>query len=120
MLSYRIIFLTLDGVKLGGTRLSLDVICGQDNSRCQTNNDGTLKEDSNGNYFFKQTPQYTSYDSLKADKKEFKSQIGATGGFQAEQGTLLGSKYEVGSIRDNLIESFAGTHDLLGGQIWGY
>lgn len=51
---------------------------------------------------------------------------GPTGGFQPEQGgwyttggTLI-HPYKPGSISDKIIESFAGTHDFLGGQIWGW
>ena len=44
-----------------------------------------------------------------------------TGGAQMHEGYLaLTGNYKPGSFRDKLIESFAGTHDLLGGQIWGY
>lgn len=28
--------------------------------------------------------------------------------------------YKPGDISDHLVESFAGTHDMLGGQIWGW
>lgn len=108
-----------DGVKLGGTRLSTDVICGEDNARCKNVN-GKLVTDTDGNYTFIGDRDYRTYQDLKDDKKEFKPQIGATGGFQAEQGTLVGSPYEPGSFRDMLIESFAGTHDYLGGQLPGY
>ena len=50
---------------------------------------------------------------------------GSTGGFQAiEGGWYLPSNitipYKVGSFSDRLVESFAGTHDLIGGQIWGF
>ena len=63
---------------------------------------------------------YRTYQSLKDDKKTFKPQIGATGGAQAEQGTLFGFEYNPGGLIDMNIESFAGTHDLLGGQLPGY
>ncbi|WP_155275351.1 hypothetical protein [Gallibacterium anatis] len=43
---------------------------------------------------------------------------GLTGGFQAIDGKMLG-KYQVGSWQDIIVESFAGTHDMLGGKIWG-
>lgn len=42
---------------------------------------------------------------------------GSTGGFQAIQGEMFG-KYQIDSWQDLLVESFAGTHDLLGGQSW--
>lgn len=65
-----------DGVKLGGTRLSTDVICGEDNRRCE-NDKGKLITDINGNYIFKGDDKYGTYQDLKNDKKAFKPQIGA-------------------------------------------
>ena len=44
---------------------------------------------------------------------------GLTGGFQPVQGSMFGN-YGIGSLRDMVVESFAGTHDYLGGQIWGH
>lgn len=44
---------------------------------------------------------------------------GATGGVQGIKGTLFGFPYEAGSWQDKLIESFAGTHDMLGGKLSG-
>lgn len=43
---------------------------------------------------------------------------GATGGFQPIQGQMLG-QYQPGSWKDLLVEAFAGTHDIQGGQMWG-
>ena len=104
----------------GGTRLSTDVICGEGNTRCEIDANDQLVTDANGNYIFKGDKDYRTYQSLKDDKKEFKPQIGATGGAQAEQGTLFGSEYKPGGLIDMNIEGFAGTHDLLGGQLPGY
>lgn len=109
-----------DGVKLGGTRLSTDVICGEDNARCEEDANNQLITDVNGNYIFKGDDKYGTYQELKDDKIEFKPQIGATGGAQAEQGTLFGFEYKPGGLIDMIIESFAGTHDYLGGQKPGY
>ena len=44
---------------------------------------------------------------------------GLTGGIQGAKGTLFGIPYTEGSWQDNLIEAFAGTHDLIGGKITG-
>jgi filamentous hemagglutinin len=44
---------------------------------------------------------------------------GTTGGIQGMKGTLFGRPYEAGSWQDKLIESFAGTHDYIGGQLSG-
>ena len=60
------------------------------------------------------------FPSTRSDKYEFKPQVGATGGAQAEQGTLIGLLYEPGGFRDMMIESFAGAHDFIGGQLPGF
>jgi len=44
---------------------------------------------------------------------------GLTGGVQGYKGTLFGTPYEKGSWQDKLIESFAGTHDVIGGKLSG-
>lgn len=44
---------------------------------------------------------------------------GATGGVQGEKGTLFGVPYAAGSWQDKLIESFAGSHDMIGGKLSG-
>jgi len=44
---------------------------------------------------------------------------GSTGGVQGYKGTLFGTPYEAGSWQDKLIESFAGTHDMIGGKLTG-
>ena len=44
---------------------------------------------------------------------------GLTGDFQAVDGQIFG-KYWVCGWQDFIVESFAGTHDMLGGQIWGW
>ena len=60
------------------------------------------------------------FPSTRSGKYELKPQIGATGSAQAEHGTLIGSLYEPGGFRDMMIESFAGTHDFIGGQLPGF
>ncbi len=44
---------------------------------------------------------------------------GATGGVQSVAGTLFGVPYAAGSWQDQLIESFAGSHDFIGGKLTG-
>ena len=53
------------------------------------------------------------------DTPEGKKMSGLTGGVQGAKGQLFGIPYEAGSWIDQLIEAFAGTHDLLGGQLTG-
>ena len=44
---------------------------------------------------------------------------GPTGGVQGYKGTLFGTPYEAGSWQDKLVESFAGSHDMIGGKLSG-
>lgn len=44
---------------------------------------------------------------------------GITGGVQGAKGSLFGFSYEAGSWQDKLIESFSGTHDMIGGKLSG-
>ncbi|TCP92083.1 hemagglutinin-like protein [Cricetibacter osteomyelitidis] len=106
-----------DGVKLGGVRIDLDIICGKGHSRCSKNMDGSVTYigDNNGNLS-------TLQDTINMNKNpDAKKLYGLTGGFQSIQGgwyTPLGVlPYKVDSFSDQLIESFAGTHDYLGGQL---
>jgi filamentous hemagglutinin len=50
---------------------------------------------------------------------EGQKMAGATGGVQGVKGTLFGSEYAAGSWQDKLIESFAGSHDFIGGKASG-
>uniref|UniRef100_UPI00056D8568 hemagglutinin repeat-containing protein n=1 Tax=Stenoxybacter acetivorans TaxID=422441 RepID=UPI00056D8568 len=118
---------SFDGVKLGGVRVGLDKICGEDNSRCRTaENDSTiLLKDNNGNYIFKPTKEYPTYQDVLKDKTISGGLYGLTGGFQPIEGGwyLPGGitiSYKPGSFSDKLIESFSGTHDYLGGQVPGF
>ena len=60
----------------------------------------------------------------KSEKAPSKDLFGPTGGFQPiEGGWYLGDKvipYKSGSLSDMVVESFAGTHDYIGGEIWGW
>ena len=44
---------------------------------------------------------------------------GLTGGVQGAKGTLFGVPYQAGSWQDQLVEAFAGTHDMVGGKLSG-
>ena len=44
---------------------------------------------------------------------------GLTGGIQGAKGTLFGVPYQAGSWQDQLVEAFAGTHDMVGGKLSG-
>jgi filamentous hemagglutinin len=122
-----------DGSKVGGTRVDLDMLCGPMNERC------ARQQDSNGNDILDQNglPQlalneqrFVVFNAKKSDgsimglnefikTSEGQKMIGPTGGIQGVQGTLFGKPYESGSWQDKLIESFAGSHDYIGGSLSG-
>ncbi len=108
-----------DGVKLGGIRVDLDVVCGKTNERCVTNPDGSLQLNKNGLIQF--NPEAANNMSLEEFLKssEAEDMVGPTGGIQGMKGTLFGIPYAPGSWQDKLIEAFSGTHDMIGGKISG-
>ncbi|WP_233176983.1 hemagglutinin repeat-containing protein [Ralstonia sp. ASV6] len=119
-----------DGKKVGGTRWDLDQLCGTDNARCKvlrdtsdqpildTNGKTQLALNEKGQVQFDPIAAKMTLDSfLQTD--EGKKLAGATGGIQGVKGTLFGVPYDAGSWQDKLIESFAGTHDLIGGKLSG-
>jgi filamentous hemagglutinin len=103
-----------DGVKVGGTRVDLDLLCGPANERCRTNNDGSLMIDENGYIVFKEGNIEEFFRTNDGEKM-----IGPTGGIQVSKGKLFGMDYEAGSWQDRLIEAFSGTHDMVGGKLSG-
>ncbi|WP_165011080.1 hemagglutinin repeat-containing protein [Neisseria yangbaofengii] len=108
-----------DGVKLGGVRIDLDAICGgiNEKSRCKPNPDGSYKYI--GGTSIDGNPIPTLKDAIDKNlNSAAKGMHGLTGGFQPIQGEMFG-QYVVGSWKDWVVESFAGTHDVLGGQMWG-
>jgi filamentous hemagglutinin len=123
----------LDGKKVGGTRVDLDLLCGAMNQRCaiQKNPDNTLILDQNGIpklaltekgqiVFNAQNTDDSSislYDFIKTP--EGHKMVGATGGIQGLIGSLFGKPYKADSWQDKLIESFSGTHDFIGGSLSG-
>lgn len=111
-----------DGVKLGGTRVDLDKLCGPSNERCKTTSDGSL-ELKNGQVQFDDAKAGMSLTDFLASTAGQKM-AGTTGGIQGAEGSLFkgtffGSTYTAGSWQDKLIESFAGTHDFIGGKLSG-
>jgi len=102
-----------DGFKLGGARIDLDLLCGADNNRCATKDDGSLQLNAKDQVVFKED----LVEFLKTDKG--RELAGVTGGVQGWQGTLFGMPYKLGSWQDKLIEAFSGTHDMVGGELSG-
>ena len=116
-----------DGVKLGGVRLDLDVICGIDNNRCSQskNSDGSygvLIDEYNrvhftGGYDEKTKTYYRSFSDVINDSNISSSMHGPTGGIQGYLGEFFGTFYSKNSWKDLLIEAYAGSHDFIGGQL---
>ncbi|WP_065236907.1 hemagglutinin repeat-containing protein [Gallibacterium genomosp. 3] len=105
-----------DGVKLGGVRIDINAICST--NRCIIGSDGSITYKGDENF-----PRLE--DAIDPSKNELaKDLYGETGGFQSISGEwnlhFTRIPYGIGSISDHLVESYAGTHDLLGGQIWGW
>ena len=106
-----------DGVKLGGVRIGVDAICNSNMGTCTYNDDNSIT--------FKGNKDYTLDDAIDPQQnKKAGGLYGETGGFQPVQGEwnlhFTRIPYSIGSISDMAVESFAGTHDPLGGQIWGW
>lgn len=112
-----------DGVKLGGVRLDLDVICGANNERCSDrlnkDNNGrfVLKQDEFGRISFVGDKQYNSFNAVLNDERNVGVVCGATGCIQGQKGKLFSNSYEPGSWKDLIIEAYAGSHDFIGGQL---
>ena len=112
-----------DGIKLGGVRMNYGVICSSNYERCKTDNNGKLLRNDKGNIVYignQENNKYLKVSSLLADKNESGKLFGATGGFQAIKGTMFGLEYKPGSFLDKLTETYAGQHDLVGGQLFFY
>ena len=112
-----------DGIKLGGVRMNYGVICGSNYERCKTDDNGKLLRNDKGNIVYigdKENNKYLKVSSLLDDKNESGKLFGATGGFQAIKGTMFGLEYKPGSFLDKLTETYAGQHDLVGGQLFFY
>jgi filamentous hemagglutinin len=115
-----------DGVKLGGTRVDLDLLCGVSNQRC------TFEKKADGSIDTDKPVTFKGPDVKKPDgttgpqtldeflaTPEGQKMAGPTGGVQGYKGTLFDTPYAAGSWQDKLIESFAGTHDMIGGKLSG-
>ena len=102
-----------DGIKVGGTRVDLDVLCGADNARC------TFSKNPDGSLNTTKPIEFKGVLDEFVKTPEGQKLPGATGGVQGEKGTLFGVPYAAGSWQDKLIESFAGSHDFIGGKVSG-
>jgi filamentous hemagglutinin len=98
--------------------VDLDILCGSDNKRCKTNDDGSLALSEGLVQFVpSQAKGMSLTEFLETD--EGKKAIGPTGGVQGMVGSLFGKEYEPGSWQDKLVEIFSGSHDTFGGSISG-
>jgi filamentous hemagglutinin len=101
--------------------VDLDVICGDNYERCTPRTvDGArvLTLNEKGLVQFRAEKEEISLEQFLTTKTG-KKLAGLTGGIQGSKGTLFGIPYIAGGWIDQLIEAFAGTHDLLGGQLTG-
>ncbi|MRR28863.1 hypothetical protein EG834_00665 [bacterium] len=119
-------------VKIGGTRVDLDLLCGADNERCKKQKDADgkfiivngktqLALDDQGRVKWDAKDKDGNPVSLASFLKteEGKKAAGLTGGIQGAKGTLFGFSYPAGSWQDKLVEAFSGTHDMVGGSLTG-
>lgn len=110
-----------DGVKLGGTRLSLVEIC-EKHDYCQKDKNGNYVTDIRGNYIFDKDKAKKDFSTVIKEIHE--EQGGATGGVQGLKGAFMVGGYSfsylAGSIPDYIVEYFGGIHDLTGGQLPGF
>ncbi|EFE7253722.1 hemagglutinin repeat-containing protein [Escherichia coli] len=121
-----------DGIKAGGARLGLDVVCGKSNDRCKTQTDPSGKKimgedgrprlefNAQGMVIFTGDEKFKTLKELLGNKDMFAQLSGATGGNQGSGGTMAGRPYEPGGFWDTVVEGFAGTHDFIGGQLPGF
>lgn len=121
-----------DGIKAGGARLGLDVMCGESNERCKTQTDlqgndildasgrPQLVRNKQGMVIFKGDKYFPTQKELLGNKEMFDKLSGTTGGNQGSGGTMAGHPYKPGGFWDTVVEGFAGTHDFIGGQLPGF
>ena len=124
-----------DATGTGGTRNDFDLLCGTSNERCAKQQDANgnnildlngipklaLNENNQVMFTAKNADEVPmSFDYFIANTPEGKKMPGDTGGIQGYIGTLFGTSYKAVSWQDKLIESFGGTHDLLGGRSLDY
>ena len=108
--------------KLGGGRIDLAAWC--DKGRCDEDpaTVSNYKENPDGTVIFK--PQGEDKESSVKTLTEFldtdigKGLRSPLGGIQGGEGYLLGMPYSKDSVLSNLVESYAGTHDMLNSFIW--
>jgi filamentous hemagglutinin len=113
----------LDPTKTGGTRIDLDALCGSDNKRCMT------KDDGNGNQILDLKDGMVRWNREEANGKslpewlmdtdEGRKMAGTFGDIQGIKGSIFGIEYAAGSWLDQLVEAFGGPHDFIGGQVTG-
>ncbi|WP_437431665.1 two-partner secretion domain-containing protein [Yokenella regensburgei] len=117
-----------DGLKLGGVRVGLDIICGSNNERCDTKKDANgklvLDYDAEGRVKYKGDINHPTLTSLLEDKEIAAGLYGYTGGLQGVEGLFGDTPYAPGTLKgdffDTTVESFAGSHDFIGGQLPGF
>ncbi len=112
-----------DGRKIAGTRADLDLLCGAGGGRCsfEKNPDGSIDTRKPVTFRGQENADGTrqSYaDFLKSEDGQ-KMLLAPFGGLQGGERTLFGLPYKKGGWQDQLLEAFAGPHDLIGGKASG-
>lgn len=115
-----------DGIKAGGVRVGLDIFCGSHNELCAVSDPDrkVLQHDAQGHVIYTGSDKLPALDDVMATP-EASGLYGPTGGFQGTGGLLEPfGPYQTGTfwgdIGDRIVESFAGTHDFIGGQLPGF
>ena len=107
-----------DAFKLDGTRLDLDQMSNVD-AVCQMSTDGkTIATDADGYVRFDGHGEFANLDEYINSPKGQKLR-GQTGGIQGDKGYVFNHPYYSGSTADQVVESFAGSHDYTGGYLPG-
>jgi filamentous hemagglutinin len=97
--------------------VDLDRLCGE--SRCEKNDDGSLRLDALGRVQFKEDKAGNSLYKFLDIHPDGQKMSGLTGGVQGAQGTIGGIDYKSGDFNDRWLEQFAGPHDFIGGTLSG-
>jgi filamentous hemagglutinin len=117
-----------DGRKIAGTRVDLDLLCGAGGKRCDIPRNPDGSTDTMRPVIFLGEPVKNadgsitrkSYDDFLQSPDGKKMLSAPFGGSQGGARTwLFNMPYEKGGWVDNLLETFAGPHDLIGGKVSG-
>ncbi|WP_260293455.1 hemagglutinin repeat-containing protein [Sedimenticola hydrogenitrophicus] len=110
-----------DQFKLGGGRVDVDVLCGQNFSRCSTKKPDDPSIDMNdprSKLAFNQNGQVVFNGNLAKYLHQHPEVISPLGGLQGGDGQIFGMPYQPGGWIDRVVEAYAGPHDQLNSGTW--